>query len=896
MVARGRWQCLIFRFVLLLALTCVSGVPVQSAVMAQGVGDSYTVRYFDQLRKRRLFSVAEQLGTERLVDPLLTPGEYIQITVELSKTYAEHARHTSGEEQELYWQFAETVVDEALAKYGSHPRSLLLEVQKAFVPAARGKFLGQQRELFPYDSKLKIQTDKVFETAVERLKAMESKLARQHRQRTLSGPNRSKGLATFEIHDRHSETRFRLAMTLQEFAKTKPPYSPVRTTLLKEAYPWLEVLSERRTSDPFVIPATIRLAENHRMRGNLAGANTILTELESEDTPQKFQSDLLVERVHWLMDNEQLAEAQKRLEKHLLGTKNPDGELVYLQAFVLVQQWEIAERTSKNVIAENLLEQIQHRLKSIPATIGRYWTYRISRLGDQLAKAKKYGSDVAKKVELAESLYAARQWDQSITAYGQAMALADQLGKPEIAFDLGYTAASIAIQQQQFPEAETLLHQLVAKYPNNPRTPNAQLLEAYCLGKRYQKKPTLIHRENYTNLLLKHVESYPSDRTAGDAYWMLGQHEEQRLQNPLALSYYRKIPANHRHGLAAQLGVARCYEKILAFLDQQETATEKDRKAAIQAKKKELENAAIKQKVALQAKTREWEQAAASHLGKIVEAYPKEPRPLHSGQAQVALRLAQLQLTRTESNYPRADSVLERILVSGTQRQAAQPSLSAEEKAEWSRILKSARQWRIVSLAGQGLSDRAETLVRELSNSNTQDVLSVLDGLMQVAKDSDSTTRRNLGQLQLQTALELHRRRDQLDPDEQKRLDHCRAQAYLATNKPQEALTIYNQMLSAQPKDSALQAEVANLLAETDDRQALSKAKQLWRTLEARSKPGSLPWLKRRYHVARCSWKLGQRDEARKLLGVTKLLYPELGNAELKLQYEQLQQELDNAR
>ncbi|MCA9068764.1 MAG: hypothetical protein KDA84_07565, partial [Planctomycetaceae bacterium] len=233
---------------------------------------------------------------------------------------------------------------------------------------------------------------------------------------------------------------------------------------------------------------------------------------------------------------------------------------------------------------------------------------------------------------------------------------------------------------------------------------------------------------------------------------------------------------------------------------------------------------------------------------------------------------------------------------SGTQQQAAQPPLSSEEQTQWSRILKTARQWRIVSLAGQGLSSRAEMLVRELSNSNTQDVLSVLDGLMQVASEADPTTRRKLGQLQLQTAEELHRRRDQLDPSARKRLDHCRAQAYLATNQPNKALVLFNQMLASQPKDTALRTQVAMLLADTEDREALLKAKQLWRTLESQSKPGSLPWLKQRYQVARCSWKLGEREEARKLLGVTKLLYPQLGNAELKAQYEQLEKEVNAPR
>src|SRR5688572_18166928 len=110
---------------------CLLAVPISA--MGQGAGESLTVRYFHQLRERRLFSVAEQLGMDRLADSLVTPDEFIQLSVELSKTYAEHARFTSGEEHEQYWQFAESVIDEALAKHAEHPRSLLLFVQKAMI-------------------------------------------------------------------------------------------------------------------------------------------------------------------------------------------------------------------------------------------------------------------------------------------------------------------------------------------------------------------------------------------------------------------------------------------------------------------------------------------------------------------------------------------------------------------------------------------------------------------------------------------------------------------------------------------------------------------------------------------------------------------------------------------
>jgi hypothetical protein len=269
----------------------------------------------------------------------------------------------------------------------------------------------------------------------------------------------------------------------------------------------------------------------------------------------------------------------------------------------------------------------------------------------------------------------------------------------------------------------------------------------------------------------------------------------------------------------------------------------------------------------------DWEQRAEQELGKFIAAHPPEPNPLEAGQADVALVFARMLLTRTKPDYRRADSLLERILVSGAQKQSAQPPIAEDDKALWSEILKTARQLRIVSLAGQGLSRRAQLHVEELTNSSTRDVLGVMDGLMQVAKGADPATQKTLGQLQLQTALELNRRREQLDQTEQDRLDHCRAQAYLATNLSAEAIKLYDAMLAARPKDLRLQEKIAALLAETENRPSLLKAKLLWRKLEAQEKPGSTTWLEKRYQVALCSRKLGEREECKKLIGVTKLLY-----------------------
>ena len=69
----------------------------------------------------------------------------------------------------------------------------------------------------------------------------------------------------------------------------------------------------------------------------------------------------------------------------------------------------------------------------------------------------------------------------------------------------------------------------------------------------------------------------------------------------------------------------------------------------------------------------------------------------------------------------------------------------------------------------------------------------------------------------------------------------------------------------------------------------LSKAKSTWHKLESLEAPGSPPWLRARYHVAQCCFALKQYQESKKLLGVTRLLYPDLGGEKLQSKFLRLE-------
>jgi hypothetical protein len=171
-------------------------------------------------------------------------------------------------------------------------------------------------------------------------------------------------------------------------------------------------------------------------------------------------------------------------------------------------------------------------------------------------------------------------------------------------------------------------------------------------------------------------------------------------------------------------------------------------------------------------------------------------------------------------------------------------------------------------------------------------MLIILDRLTLFAASTTAEQQQRLTSLQRQLADRLSKHRDQLSPAELETLDRSLMKVYVSAGHFPKAVEIGTRVAEKSSKDADVQREIATLFGSSGNADAMALAKQCWRRLESLLKAGSPEWMTARLAVLNATVRLGQYDEARKLLQVTKVLYPELGGQSLKPQFEAVEKEL----
>jgi hypothetical protein len=843
-----------------LAVACLLSVPHASRADDPALAES-TAKYFRELRRRGLFKLAESYCFERLSHDGLSIAERTDLTLELSRTLAEHAEFVGSSEQDELWARSESALTELLKQDSDNPRRLLLEVQRALLPAAIGHSRRLISELDPYDPSVRKRATESLNAAVEALRTAEAAIVAKQRKTPASRPAASGTIRPFELRPLLGHVRYRLAGAILDLAHLQPAGSADRIALALESQKVLKTVGESADEGDLIWQTRTAFVECSRLVADYGKTLREIDALDKLDPPTEFADRLLAERVRVLIAQREFRSAVTLLGERE-GASRPPGELQALSIELPIAEWRAANPATDAKVPRRLLQTLEERAARLRKGVGGFWALRGELLIRQVQDVQQYGPELAELAAKAQAAFNAGESAQAIELYGQAASAARRDGRAELAFQFGFTRGSIEIKLKSWDAAAADLIELAEEFPKNAKAGQAHLLAAYALGKAFDDQPTAARRDEYARALVEHRDKFTDDPTCSEATWMLAELEERTGHSEAALALYLLIPSAHKRGAAAQLAVARSFEKILDRLRERGESTAR------------------------------WEDQAVASLQKILPAGREGGQPLDALQCEVAVRLARILLRKNPPPFDRADRLLAWVASSLAPRNAGGAnSASPVAEANRSNLRAAARQLQVISLAGQGKFQPARKLLQQLSAAGPGELLRILDGLAPLQSDERRDPFRELGELQLEAALKLDEHRAELSKADQRRLDECLARGYFAAGQSQRGFEIYDKLLQKLPRDRELLLAYAGLLAECGSSECRNQAVSVWRKLEALHEPGSRDWFPVRYELCKALLAANQPAEARKLLQVTRLVFPKPDDEALQKRFADLESE-----
>ncbi len=834
--------------------------------MAPLSADELLSRYYAGLRERGLYRLAESDCLRRLADARATPDARAELSIELSRAYAAHATHRSGQEQAELWKRAAQVVDALRESGEAAPYRELLLAQRAFVDAARGAPLRWQVELFPLDERARTEAAAVLREARDRLKPLPDALDGRMREALDRSPgDRSDrmGPPPFVIREIRRRAEFRLAVVTVDLAKVLPT-GPDRAAALHEADAALREIRKTPKPDEAAWLAEVLLIEVSRLRGDLDHVGPRVAALMKKDPPAAICDAAVAQWVRSDLDAHRPDSALERLQTHRRDHGENSEELNCLLVESLLAARLIAFEKQQPELADDLLTQAE----SSAETLTGAWGTRSRVLIETAREADTYGPQLAERIRQAKWAWRNGNLDEAIAAYHGAVSEAHRSGRPDLAVELAVTLATLQIEARRFTGAVTTLTGLLEAYPDTPRAADAHLLRAYAIGKQFEQHLDEEHRQRYRRAVEEHRTKFAGSPTAADATWRLARLEEHQHNWSEAVALLESIPADSKRGPDANARLAIVYERALADLEQRGEPTQL------------------------------WEQRAIGALTMAVNTFPPPPEPLTASQAEIAWRLARLLVGQQQPDFAVADSLLERVIQSDqtSPEQEAEPTSAASRQTDARQAdrarMAAASQLRVLCLAAQGRLEEARAIVQHLETTGPDRQLDVLSGLSTAAEQVTLQHKRAVGELQLELSQSLDGRRETLTAKQQEKLDQSLAQAYEALGQYPKAAAVYEKLIWQHPRDARLIESLARLYETCGSASCLRNASKQWQALERLQRKGSPAWLESRFHMAWCSHQQGDDEAARKLIGVTRVLSPELGSPALKAKFDQLAAEL----
>jgi tetratricopeptide (TPR) repeat protein len=818
-----------------------------------------TEQYFDGLRSRGLYSLAETVCLRKLAEDNIGLISRCRYAVELSRTLTQHSQTapTLDDQAELLKQAHQTVAL-VLDDRPNHPQQILLESQLAFVTAYELESLRWRVELTPFDQTLTQKARRLADSVIPMLQRLDVQTGEQSRSRRIDVLGEK--LQPHQLRSLQRTIQLRTGLAFLEKARLYSESTPDRADALVKASEILRRLAGVSSNDPTMWQSQLAYATTLRLRGTPGAAWAMVNAIREDNPPANVQNSLTVEHVELLIAENRYTDAADFLRQHRTAHPQLSGPLSFLMARVFLRLSQIATEKNRPELAAELLQEVHRAIQVATSTGNGYWATRaLNLLADEKSR-NAYGAEIGALVREGQSLYSTGDVSIAAQRYSQAFAKAQQQRANKAAAEIGYTYGSILLKQNQFSEAANVLRLVTTLDNTGKRAADADLLVAWCLGMMFRDDPTTKHREAYMAALDDHRTTFAESPTAGEATWMLAQLQEQRLQTTEALKLYVSVPHEHTRYHEAMIGIARCSETILNRLRR------------------------------LNKPRSDWEQAIVSLLGPYIQTAMNPQAELTASEAEFLIRTSRILIGLEQPDFETADGLLQHTLASAANDNPPRQTLMPRE------IVETATGLRIVSLTGRGNTAAATELLKATVLLDQNRLSGILSGLSSAAEFLSPDQLRNVGTIQL-TAMQLAGKNPEgLSDQEVDTFGPVVASAFEMTGRTNLAVDILKRMLKKRPKDVVMRRRIAELLLKTGEPADIADAQLQFRKLEGSLKAGSTEWMDARIHVIEAAIEMKNFDEARKLLKVTQLLYPNPNADDLKRRLNEASTALASAK
>lgn len=823
----------------LIGIACLTACP---ALADDDPQSSEIVAQCEALRRQGQFTAAEQLCQQKLADSQLPDAQRAELTIAWSQTLLEHALQSPPPERDALWGQAHEVARRFGLEHPRHVQLALVHTQGALVTLARGETLRQQAALAPNNRELAAAARDALRQAIREFTAVKTALEVQLRQ---PAKPRSEKPVPNEESLRHllRQNQLRLARALRNQAQLFAPQSPERSDALNLALEQIAPLATLDDRHPVAWPARVEQLTVLRLLEDYPACTQQLDALTKRPIPAEWATQVQVERLYLQMAEGNFVAAAATVEQPRPADwpAAPELDLAELELWLTLLR-DPGDTTNQDKPATRPRGQPaewQARADRVVARIeaqhGVYWSRRAEALlaaGVATVNATMSRDALAKT---ADGLARAGRWEDSLAAYDAAAVRAREERETALAFDLSFRAATLLHQRKSHAAAAERFRRLALEAWDHPRAAEAHLLAIYNAG---QPPPAEDSDVALTALLEEHLRHWPQAESAGEARWQLGKQHQRSGQWQAAIEAYRGIAATHPRGVESVGAVGGCYRQWLKQLRGRGESTDGVADAA-------------------------WQYLAGLALDDRGQLRDKlTPRELSALQAAAELRLAYAPdqaagvVSLLQSAMQRSNEAHQALLPAWTWAQATLGN-DADVRAA------------LPHLAGMSPPEMVELLVR------------LADGRAALPDGPRKTCDRFRAEL-AELALP---RRDGLEPADQRTFDRIYARALADIGNVDTASRYYDQLAAAHPRDAEVLAEHARFLSERGDRAALEAALAKWRQLERGSRPPAQRWFEAKYELAQLHMRLGNAEQAAKLVTVTQALHPDLGGPQWKAKF-----------